>query len=435
MSRLTAFCFLIIALASCSPLSKKAMQTRFDAIENELQDHTGFIIIDPAKQKTLFEHNSEKYFTPASNTKIFTLYASLKILGDSVPALRALETQDSLIFWGTGDPSFLYKNVYSESKTFGFLKNASKPLYFSNANFHTSAFGSGWSWDDYNSYYSSEKSPFPIYGNIFTVTLDGDSPKIAPSYFAKFYSRGEQKERNQFVREQYSNDFKFHPGKRKSNTTEWDLPIRVDQDMITTLLSDTLKREVKMINLQLPDSADRSKLKTIYSVHVDSLFRELMQDSDNFIAEQLLLMCSNVLSDTLQPEIAINYAKKNFLNDLPDEPSWVDGSGLSRYNLFTPRSIIKLWEKIIEVAPRERLFPLLATGGKYGTIKNWYKADKPYIFGKTGSLSNVHCLSGFLVTRSGKTLIFSFMSNNFVASTSKVRTYMQDVLKNYYEKY
>jgi serine-type D-Ala-D-Ala carboxypeptidase/endopeptidase (penicillin-binding protein 4) len=85
--------------------------------------------------------------------------------------------------------------------------------------------------------------------------------------------------------------------------------------------------------------------------------------------------------------------------------------------------------------PRERLFPLLATGGVNGTVKNWYQADRPYLFGKTGSLSNVHCLSGYLVTRSGKTLIFSFMNNNFVSSINKVRTNMQDLLKLIYERY
>jgi D-alanyl-D-alanine carboxypeptidase/D-alanyl-D-alanine-endopeptidase (penicillin-binding protein 4) len=146
-------------------------------------------------------------------------------------------------------------------------------------------------------------------------------------------------------------------------------------------------------------------------------------------------MCSDVLSDSLQPEIAIRYVKENFLSDLQDEPIWVDGSGLSRFNLFTPRSIIQLWLKINAIVPRERLFALLAAGGKSGTIKNWYKGDKPYIFGKTGSLSNNHSLSGFLVTKSGKTLMFSFMSNNFVTPSSKVRTNMEDVLKMIYERY
>jgi len=170
-------------------------------------------------------------------------------------------------------------------------------------------------------------------------------------------------------------------------------------------------------------------------VPVDSLYKVMMQESDNFIAEQLLLMCSQALSDTLQPEIAIRYIKKNFLQDLKDEPRWVDGSGLSRYNLFTPRSVVHLWKKIYERVPRERLFSLLATGGKAGTIKNWYYGKEPYIFGKTGSLSNNHCLSGYLVTKKGKTLIFAFMNNNFTTPVNDIRRNMENILRSVYEKY
>jgi D-alanyl-D-alanine carboxypeptidase/D-alanyl-D-alanine-endopeptidase (penicillin-binding protein 4) len=96
---------------------------------------------------------------------------------------------------------------------------------------------------------------------------------------------------------------------------------------------------------------------------------------------------------------------------------------------------VKLWEKIYEKIPESRLLPLLATGGKSGTIKDHYKAEKPFIFGKTGSLSNNHCLSGFLFTKKGHLLIFSFMNNNFVTPTSEVREVMQSILKEVYEKY
>jgi D-alanyl-D-alanine carboxypeptidase/D-alanyl-D-alanine-endopeptidase (penicillin-binding protein 4) len=96
---------------------------------------------------------------------------------------------------------------------------------------------------------------------------------------------------------------------------------------------------------------------------------------------------------------------------------------------------VKLWQKIWEIVPRERLFPLLATGGVNGTISKWYHAETPYIFGKTGSLSNNHCLSGFLVTKKGKVLIFSFMNSNYTARSNDIRRNMQTILFDIYENY
>lgn len=424
-------------LFGCSPLSKSSLNKKIKSIDEQLHDHTGFMLYDLEKKQSVFEYNSSKYFTPASNTKIFTFFSALKILGDSVPAFHYRETNDSLIFWGTGDPSFLYKYVYNNGRVYNFLKNAQKPLYFSSANFYSRPFGPGWSWDDYNDYYSAERSAFPIYGNIFYVKLENNLPKVYPAYFSKYFAQGPEKERTQVQREVDSNHFTFHWGKRRTSTTVWDVPIRMEDGLGVMLLCDTLKKGISVIEKHPFDSLKISQRKTFYSIPADSLYKVLMQDSDNFIAEQILMMCSDIINpDTVQTEIAINYVKKNFLKDLKDAPSWVDGSGLSRYNLFTPRTIVQMWEKIYQIRPRERLFPLLATGGVSGTIKNWYKGDsQPYIFGKTGSLSNVHCLSGYLVTRSGRTLIFSFMNNNFIESTSKVRTHMQDLLKMIYEKY
>ncbi len=433
MRSLICFSAIAFCLSSCSPVIKKELTKKMIGFENQLQDHTGFILVDLAEDKTLFEYKSDKYFTPASNTKIFTFFASLKILGDSVPAFHYHDTKDSLILWGTGDPSFLYKNVFDNGRVYSFLKNTRKPIYLSYSNYYTSAFGMGWAWDDYNGAYSSERSPFPVYGNIFTVRLKKNAQAVTPPYFQKHFSLGEEKEKTEVVREVHSNQFKFHWGKRKSSTTEWNIPIKIDQRLVTQLLTDTLVKSITPINKTRPDST--IVLKTFYSIPSDSLYSIMMQDSDNFIAEQLLLMCSDVLSDTLQPEIAIKYVKDNLLKDLPDEPIWVDGSGLSRYNLFTPRSIVNVWQKIYGIVPQDRLFALLATGGVNGTVKNWYKGDKPYFFGKTGTVSNVHCLSGFLVAKSGKVLVFSFMNNNYVQSTNKVRLNMQETLKMIYERY
>jgi D-alanyl-D-alanine carboxypeptidase/D-alanyl-D-alanine-endopeptidase (penicillin-binding protein 4) len=222
-------------------------------------------------------------------------------------------------------------------------------------------------------------------------------------------------------RSPFSNAITYFPG--KDTTSRWTRPFITDPSVITNLLSDTLKRDVSIIS-----NYAATPTKTIYSVPSDSLYKEMMQESDNFIAEQLLLICSDIIGDSLKPEITIEYVTKNFLHDLPDRPIWKDGSGLSRYNLFTPRSIVRVWEKMYHMVPRSRLFSLVAIGGVAGTIKNSYRAEKPFIYGKTGSLSNVHCLSGYLVTKKGRTLIFSFMNTNFTAPTRVIRNRMEEIL-------
>jgi len=417
-----------VCIASCSPVSKRSLGKQFRNTEELFQEHTGFALFDLTTNKTVFEYNGNKYFTPASNTKIFTFYAALRLLGDSIPAFKYQERGDSLIMWGTGDPSLLNRNVHYSPDAFNFLQASNRKLFLSTATFHTTALGSGWAWDDYNDYYSAERSPFPIYGNIILVEADGGNVRVTPSYFGQFVSYVADDDSGAVVRSVDSNILTVHRPIRKGLKRE--VPARITPDLVARLLSDTLGRPVTVLTT-LPGNGT----KIFYHQPADSVYKVMMQESDNFIAEQLLLACAATIGDTLKPELTIEHMKKRYFGDLPDPAFWVDGSGLSRYNLFTPRTIVALWRKIYAEVPRERLFQLLAIGGKAGTIKNYYKAPQPYIFGKTGSLSNNHCLSGYLVTRSGKTLIFSFMNSNFTVATAEVRKNMQRILNLIYEKY
>lgn len=422
-------CIIFLVVASCAPLSKRALTKSLRATEEQFQDHVGLVLYDVQKKQTIFDYQGNKYFTPGSNTKIFTLFASLTLLSDSIPGLRYHYQGDSLILWGTGDPGFLYKNVYTNGRVYNFLKTAPQKLYFSASNYHTEHFGPGWAWDDYTEYYSPERSPLPIYGNVATVQIKNGKADITPQNFRSGLLEGLPSKKADASRETDNNQFTYFRGNNAIAATI-DVPIKMSNQLTALLLGDTLKRLVTIVDNPLPKAA--GKLNSIPS---DSLYRVMMQESDNFIAEQLLLLCAGTLSDTLQPEIAIRYVKKKFLADLPDEPVWTDGSGLSRYNMFTPHSIVMLWQKIYALMPREKLFPMLAIGGKKGTIRNYYKETDPYIFGKTGSLSNNHALSGYLVTKSGKVLVFSFMNSNFIRPAGEVRNNMQTILHKIYESY
>ena len=86
----------------------KSIQAHLNASPVFQQTYTAFVLVDPTTGDTLFAKNADKYFTPASNTKLFTLYAALQSLGETAPSLRFVEKQDSLLFWGTADPSIVH---------------------------------------------------------------------------------------------------------------------------------------------------------------------------------------------------------------------------------------------------------------------------------------------------------------------------------------
>ena len=125
---------LLFFLTGCSSarIVKEIKET-----ENQLHEHVGFYLYDLASKKVKVDYNGAKYFTPASNTKIFTLYTSLKLLGDSISSLKYVTKGDSLIFQGMGDPSFLYQNVFDNGRTFNFLKQFQGKLFFASNNFQT----------------------------------------------------------------------------------------------------------------------------------------------------------------------------------------------------------------------------------------------------------------------------------------------------------
>ncbi|MEQ9091104.1 MAG: D-alanyl-D-alanine carboxypeptidase [Balneola sp.] len=398
---------------------------------------TGFMLYDPEIDSTIYAENENKYMIPASNTKLFTYYAGLNVLGDRIPALKYTIKGDSLIFWGTGDPSFLHPD-FGTDDVYNFLSSFEGNLYFSDSNFNDDNLGPGWSWADYNSYYSAEKSPLPIYGNVARVTIEhieeyhlakeNGEYLINPKIFNKYIDEGVLSDNGRFVleRDRVGNEFEY-AFTSDTSRYETDKPFHYSPQLIVELLSDTLNKSVEY----LPKAKLSSDHEMIYSMESDSLFKKMLLPSDNLLAEQIMLMISGVVGDELNSSSGIRYVKDNFLSDLPDEANWRDGSGLSRYNLFTPRSMVGLLEKLDKKVEETQLLDALPQGGKQGTIRRLY-ANKdggaPYVFAKTGTLSNNHCLSGYVITKTGKKLIFSFMNNNYVISTREVQAQMDEIL-------
>jgi serine-type D-Ala-D-Ala carboxypeptidase/endopeptidase (penicillin-binding protein 4) len=130
-----------------------------------LNEHfTGFALFDQDKNQMIYEQNGTKNFVPASNTKMYTLYTALNMLGDSIPALKYVTKSDSLIFWGTGDPTLAY-STFKSNKVVDFLKKSDKKLFFVANNYKGNFYGYGWNYDDYLEDFQPEMTAFPVDGN------------------------------------------------------------------------------------------------------------------------------------------------------------------------------------------------------------------------------------------------------------------------------
>ena len=117
------FAGILLAFGACSShrYSGKTRILEKLILENEVlsNNFTGAVFYNPSMRKTIFEINGDRYFTPASNIKLLTYYATSQVLKDSSNAMEYTVLGDSLIFWGTGDPTFLNPDS-SSSQLSGF---------------------------------------------------------------------------------------------------------------------------------------------------------------------------------------------------------------------------------------------------------------------------------------------------------------------------
>ena len=231
-----------------------------------------------------------------------------------------------------------------------------------------------------------------------------------------------------------SNDLTLTTGSTPSGNKKYEIPFVTGSREIVAFLSDTLHTKVTITDSSNSVVNKDKNLLKIYSQPTDSLFKPMMYNSDNFFAEQTLLMASNEHLGYMSDEAMIDTLLNTDLKDIPQKPRWVDGSGLSRYNLFSPQSFVYLLNKMKNEFGIERLKAILPTGGS-GTFKNYYQKDSGYIYAKTGSLSNHIAISGYLQTKKGRWIIFSILTNQFQGRATKVRRAEEKFLEGIREKY
>lgn len=405
----------ILLFISCGSGKIKNIET----LESAKNYFSGLYVYDPVSSESIIDHNSSHYFTPASTVKLFTLYTALKSLPDSIATIAYYNTEDRMYIKPMADPSFLYDTL--PNATYDFLKNTNRDIVLIPDEFSDFIYGDGWQWDDYQYYYMPEKSLFPIYGNLATLIKN----KIHPDYFQ---SKLEEHSTRDFHRDFFQNI--FFQDTISSDINKRKVPFKTSLELSRQLLSDTLQKPV-----YLTTELEEVAFTTYISTPTYPLYQRLMNESENFIAEQIFLIIAKEKTNVYQVKNTIDFALDSLFSNIPDKPRWVDASGLSRYNLFTPKSMVYLLEKMYDEYGEARLFDLLPKNGNGGSLQKWYPFETTYIFAKTGSLSNNHNICGYLKTKKGKLLIFSYMNSNYLEKSSDIRTEMNKKLKQIYSSY
>ena len=429
---------IVLLLLTSTVFSQKISHRKIERLIEKseiLKEHfTGFALYDQDKDEMIYEQNASKHFVPASNTKMFTFYTVLNMLGDSIPALKYTTKGDSLIFWGTGDPTLSYSS-FKSTKVLDFLRKSDKKLFLVSNNYKGNFYGLGWNYDDYIEDFQPEMTAFPVDGNTAKVYKnDAGGVSVQPPFLQAFFKLDTNYIPEYFIinRDFYSNQFTYPATISKTGYLQ-EIPFKTSPELTISLLEEKINKDISLLDIVLPQD-----FKIIYSEKTEDVLRKMMMVSDNFIAEQLLLVCSSTLSNDLSTQVIIEYSKINFMKEFANDITWVDGSGLSRYNLFSPNTSITLLKKISnKINDEERLHSLFPAGGVSGTLKRAYKTDndKPFVWAKTGTLTNVYNQSGYLITRKGKRLIFSFMNNNFTRTTDEIRNEMVRIITEIHNNY
>ncbi len=407
--------------------------------------HLGISVYDPAAGRFLFSYQDDKYFVPASNTKIISCFAGMKYLDSVLSGMKYVQLDTALVLIPTGDPTFLHKD-FPMQPVAAFLKQLQGKIYMSAGHWKDNALGYGWSWDDYSDYYMAERSAFPVYGNIirwYQVKGKKETPTYPADTVDTFiysdpetdgdvrFGKFEKGSPFNVMRNRDANSFTIYEGLERN--AEVDVPF-VTHGITTALgyVKDSLHVEIK----ELPTALAPYWLnaaKSISSQPLDSMLRPMMYNSDNFFAEQTLMMAGMSLTGELRAAKAIDTLLKTSLSGFPDKPKWVDGSGLSRYNLFTPRDFVWILDKMKKEFSWERITGIFPTGGK-GTLRS-YVSENGRLYAKTGTLTGVLALSGYVITKKDHTLIFSIMINNHTKSPSLLRTKIASFLRYLIDNY
>ena len=370
----------------------------------------------------IFEKNAQTRVVPASNQKLLSSSFALWAFRPTFrPETYIWQEPDQIIVETSGNPTLTFTQVQDATRKL----NHTLPVFVKES--YSPGVPPGWELDDLPNKYAAPVTALTLDRGSYELWADKGRPLLLPAA--------------------YGQRINFKPGKQTLSMS-YD-PIRRILNVSGTLPK--AKTRLDTLALSTPDVAMASLLGSRFErtntvptrkpdvVISGSTIAETLEaclpPSDNNLAEHLLLMAAQQQGELGNaPYETATTRLKNFLTRTVGVPasdiSPADGSGMGRQNLVTTRALTTLlgWANKQPTASIWRAS--LARPGK-GTLAK--RLTGIPFEGKTGSLTHVASLSGYLRTKAGKDVIVSVVLNNFACSATEARVQIDLFIENLFQ--
>lgn len=375
--------------------------------------HVGVCVTD-GHGKVLYEKLSGERFVPASNQKLFSVLFALDSLGpDTRLKTKVWIDNGTIHIQGSSDPS-LEINQFRELRKS--LNLPTVKAVRAHLPFQTSL-GPGWEWDDLPWYYAAPTSGLSVEHSAFDVFAANGKLEPLPKELRLKVARRPSKKKLQVKFEPATNTLtivgKLPTNREKLGSFAQAAPVSV----VARALGGEVIVDPNPVPSWPPD-------RVVEGLPMSLAAKECLEESDNMAAEQLMAATAiqNSPIEGSPYPFAAERMREFYVKALgisEDDFVPADGSGLSRHNWVTPRTVCSMLEWGLARPYSTVWLEALAAGGE-GTLKNRLK-DSTFI-GKTGTMSAVVCLSGYVKTRDGSMLTLSILINNVQARSADVRS-------------
>src|SRR5690554_35025 len=437
--------------------------------------HWGVLIKSLETGEVWYEQNPEKMFMPASNEKILTSAATLLKLGPDFRFETHLthngEIKDSvlngdIIVFGNGDPT-LYNRFFKEPtdvfvkwaddlKSLGIKKINGNIIGDDNA-FDEEHIGYGWSFDGLDAWYTAEVGALQLNENyvdlrIIPPATSKDSVLIIPNLLSRYYEIKNElqitdtgRTRVYFQRPFGTNKI-FIKGVVKAGDESFEeTPSLTNPTLFyVTVLKEVFEQQGITVSGMPLDCDDlfywnhKPEDFTLISVHYSppliDILSGLMKRCQNMYAETMVRVLGwkeyGLGSFRNGKKVVEEILKDNFGIE-PDTYAFMDGSGLSRYNYVSPTQLVKIMEGMSKHQYADLWKKILPIAGVDGTLRSRMKGTpaEGNVRAKTGTISNVRGLSGYVTTADGEELVFSFLVNGHLLTSRDTENVTDSVLE------